>query len=89
MAHFVKWRGAFNDQGSPKISHSIQGTLVGQAFRFGIWGGDGLDIGPNDPSIAQTLDLSNRTGRRLTRESRERPFEDQSPVRSAALELRS
>ena len=21
--------------------------------RFGIWGGDGLDIGPNDPSIAQ------------------------------------
>jgi hypothetical protein len=53
MANFVKWRGAFNDQGSPSISHSIQMAPVGQAFRFGIWGGDGLAVGPNDPSIAQ------------------------------------
>jgi hypothetical protein len=31
MAHFVKWRGAFLDQGSPSISHTIQATEVGKA----------------------------------------------------------
>jgi hypothetical protein len=53
MAHFVKWRGASLDEGSPSISHTIQSTEVGKAFRFGIWGGDGLTIGPNDRSVAQ------------------------------------
>jgi len=53
MGHFVKWRGALLDQGSPAISKTIQTVEVGQAFRFGAWGADGLKIGPNDPSIAQ------------------------------------
>ena len=48
MANFVKWRGAFNDQGSPSIHNTIQSTTVGQAFRFGIWGGSGLSVGPNN-----------------------------------------
>ena len=26
---------------------------MGKAFRFGLWGGSGLVVGPNDPSIAQ------------------------------------
>jgi hypothetical protein len=53
MGHFVKWRGAFLDQGSPAIGRTIQSVEVGQAFRFGAWGASGLRIGPNDPSIAQ------------------------------------
>jgi hypothetical protein len=53
MANFVKWRGPFLHEGSPSISHTIQKTEVGQAFRFGIYGGSGLNIGPNDPSVAQ------------------------------------
>ena len=53
MAHFVKWRGPFLDEGSPAIGRTIQGTEVGKAFRFGIWGDVGLKIGPNDSSVAQ------------------------------------
>lgn len=54
MGNFVKWRGAFLDEGSPSISHTIQHTDVGQAFRFGFYGiVPGLNIGPNNPAIAQ------------------------------------
>jgi hypothetical protein len=53
MAHFVKWRGPFNDEGAPRISKTIQNVETGKAFLFGIWGGSTLKVGPNDPSIAQ------------------------------------
>ncbi len=53
MANFVKWRGPFLDEGSPSISRTIQSTEVGQAFRFGIWGGSSLNVGPNDASVAE------------------------------------
>jgi hypothetical protein len=53
VAHFVKWRGPFLDEGSPAISKSVQTTEIGKALRFGIWGGSGLNIGPNDRSVAQ------------------------------------
>src|SRR5262249_4772054 len=53
MANFVKWRGPNLTEGSPSISRTIQATEIGQALRFGIWAGSGLNIGPNDPSIAQ------------------------------------
>jgi hypothetical protein len=53
MAHFVKWRGPFNDQGAPRISKTIQKVETGKAFLFGIWGGSTLTVGPNDASIAQ------------------------------------
>jgi len=54
MGNFVKWRGAFLDEGSPSIGHTIQHTEVGQAFRFGFWGAvPGLVVGPNNPAIAQ------------------------------------
>jgi hypothetical protein len=53
MAHFVKWRGPFHDEGAPRISKTIQKVETGKAFLFGIWGGSTLKVGPNDPSIAQ------------------------------------
>ncbi len=53
MAHFVKWRGPFLAEGSPSISRTIQAAQVGQAYRFGIWGGAGLRVGPNDSSVAE------------------------------------
>ena len=53
MANFVKWRGPYLSQGSPSISHTIQSIEVGQAFKFGVWGGSGLKVGPNNPAIAQ------------------------------------
>lgn len=54
MGNFVKWRGAYVDEGSPTISHTIQRAEVGQAFRFGFYGlVPGLNIGPNNPAIAQ------------------------------------
>jgi hypothetical protein len=53
MANFVKWRGPYLDEGSPSISKTIQTIQVGQAFKFGIYGGSGLNVGPNDPSVAQ------------------------------------
>lgn len=63
MGHFVKWRGALLDQGSPAIGRTIQTVEVGQAFRFGAWGADGLKIGPNDPSIAQIQPRTSVEGR--------------------------
>jgi hypothetical protein len=53
MANFVKWRGPFLDEGSPSISKTIQYVEVGQAYRFGLYGGSGLTVGPNNPAIAQ------------------------------------
>lgn len=53
MANFVKWRGPYLDEGSPSISKTIQSVEVGQAFRFGVYGGSGLNVGPNNPAIAQ------------------------------------
>jgi hypothetical protein len=53
MANFVKWRGPALKSGAPGINKVTQKTEVGQAFKFGIWGGSGLNIGPNDRSVAQ------------------------------------
>jgi hypothetical protein len=53
MANFVKWRGPFLKEGSPSISRTVQSCPTGGALKFGIYGGGGLNIGPNDPSVAQ------------------------------------
>jgi hypothetical protein len=52
MGNFVKRLGAFPGQGAPSMSHTIQNVSLGEGFRFGFWGGDGIKIGPNNPGIA-------------------------------------
>ncbi len=52
MVHFVKWSGPNQSAGAEKIGKKTQSTSVGGAFRFGIFDGSGVYVGPNDTSVA-------------------------------------
>ncbi len=52
MVHFVKWSGPNLSAGAEKVGKKTQSTSVGGAFRFGIFDGAGVKVGPNDSSVA-------------------------------------
>ena len=52
MVHFVKWSGPNKSSGAEKVGKKTQSTSVGGAFRFGIFDGASVNVGPNDRSVA-------------------------------------